>query len=65
MLAGAAEGRQQRSLIQKQECGGMKRKLAANRANLHVTAAIAAVVGMLSIPAPASAKNDSLVNRSD
>ena len=33
----------------------MKRKLAANRVNLHVTAAIAAVVGTLSIPAPASA----------
>ena len=33
----------------------MKRKLAANRVNLRVTAAIAAVVGTLSIPAPASA----------
>ena len=33
----------------------MKRKLAANRVNLYVTAAIAAVVGTLSIPAPASA----------
>jgi len=33
----------------------MKRKLAANRVNLHMTAAIAAVVGTLSIPAPASA----------
>jgi len=33
----------------------MKRKLATNRVNLHVTAAIAAVVGTLSIPAPASA----------
>jgi cholinesterase len=33
----------------------MKRKLATNRVNLRVTAAIAAVVGTLSIPAPASA----------
>jgi cholinesterase len=33
----------------------MKRKLAANRVNLRVTAAIAAVVGTLSIPGPASA----------
>jgi phospholipase/lecithinase/hemolysin len=33
----------------------MKRKLAANRVNLHVCAAIAAVVGTLSIPVPASA----------
>jgi phospholipase/lecithinase/hemolysin len=33
----------------------MKRKLAASPVNLYVTAAVAAVVGTLSVPAPASA----------